>query len=160
MAAEGSWEHRIKLHEAQPDRLLSSKVIEAYSQMDLDSEPKTPEGLQRIRCPPPLPEPPEEWTEDTAWEFIGQLFGLYRDLKRQEDRTFVLIKILRAYISLRDKILQQPEHREMTMRMLHDIGRQIKVYQTIQDPEGLVQKLAFYLRQRVIEMDDAQAGWF
>ncbi len=128
--------------------------------MELAPEPRTPEGLPRIRCPPPLPDPPEEWTEAAAWEFIGQLFGLYRDLRHHEDRTFVLIKILRAYISLRDTILQQPEHREMTMRMLQDIGRQIKVYQTIQDPDGLVQKFVFHLRQRILEMDNAQAGWF
>ena len=127
------------------------KRMAAYYKMELPAaEPVTPPP---IRSPVYIPDPPEEWTESTAWCFIGELFGLYRDAIKDEDRTFLLVKILRAYLSLWNVVLVQPEHREMTMRMLNDIGRQIRVYNTIKDPHGLVQKMAFRLRQTILEME-------
>lgn len=132
----------------------------AYDKMEIPgAEPTTPTASPPpIRSPVYIPEPPEEWTEAAAWYFIGELFGLYRDAKRDEDRTFLLVKILRAYLSLGNIVLVQPEHREMTMRMLNDIARQVRVYNTIQDPHGLVQKMAFRLRQTILDIDAVEAA--
>ena len=107
----------------------------------------------KIRIPVPLPElPPEEAEDLDYWLFLGSLFDLYTEQISSEDRTYLVIKILRFIRRYRYSLLRRQEDIQNMFKMLQDIRRQIEVYRTIDDPHGIILTLVFQLRQRLMTM--------
>lgn len=108
----------------------------------------------RIRIPVVLPElvREEDAEEGDYWIFLGSLFDLYQEQVKSEDRTDVVIKILRFIRRYRYSLLRYPDDIQNMFKMLKDIRRQIEVYRTIDDPLGIIRTLVVQLRQRLMVM--------
>ena len=128
-----------------------------YPPMSMEDEAAAANALKPIRAPPYVPDFPADGDgndDESAVNFVEKLFNLYSTVRTEEDKTFVLIKILRAYLALKDTLLELPEQRFQIMQFIELVKRRICVYNTVKDPDGILRRLLFRLREMILRMED------
>jgi hypothetical protein len=127
-----------------------------YPPMSMEDEAAAANALKPIRAPPYVPDFPAdaEANDDEIITFVEKLFNLYSTVRTEEDKTFVLVKILRTYLALKDTLLELPEQRFQIMQFIELVKRRICVYNTVKDPDGILRRLLFRLREMILRMED------